>query len=68
MTRQEFESQLSENNLEFVKEKYITIDKALNAYQKGAMESNVKEYLNVNEYFDIMRVQYICNEFLKNYL
>ena len=68
MTIKEFESELSQSNWEFGKEKYITIANALNAYQEGASLSNKKEYLNVNEYFDIIRVQDRCFEFLKNYL
>ena len=68
MTTQEFESELTESNWEFVKEKYITIANALSAYQEGAILSNEKEYLNVNEYFDMIQVQDSCLDFLKNYL
>ena len=68
MTTKELENELSESNLEFVKKKYITIANALNAYQEGAILSNEENYLNVNEYFDIIRVQYNCLDFLKNYL
>ena len=55
MTIQEFENELTESNLEFVKEKYITLVNALNAYEEGAILSNEEEYLNVNEYFNIIR-------------
>ena len=55
MTIQEFENELSQVNWEFVKEKYITIVNALNAYEEGAILSNEEEYLNVNEYFNIIR-------------
>ena len=68
MTIKEFENELTQRNWEFVKEKYITIANALNAYKEGAGLSNEEEYLNVNEYFDIIRVQDRCFEFLKNYL
>ena len=68
MTIKEFENELTQSNLEFAKEKYITIANALNAYQEGASLSNEEEYLNVNEYFDIIRVQDRCFKFLKNYL
>ena len=68
MTTNEFENELTQRNWEFVKEKYITIANALNAYQEGTSLSNEEEYLNVNEYFDIIRVQDRCFEFLKNYL
>ena len=68
MTTKELENELSESNWKFVKEKYITIANALNVYQEGASLSNEEEYLNVNEYFDIIRVQDRCFEFLKNYL
>ena len=68
MTIKEFENELSQVNWEFVKEKYITLANALYAYKDGAIQSNAKEYLNVNEYFNIIRVQYTCINFLKNYL
>ena len=68
MTIEEFENELTQSNWEFAKEKYITIENALNVYQEGASLSNEEEYLNVNEYFDIIRVQDRCFEFLKNYL
>ena len=68
MTIQEFENELTPCNWEFAKEKYITITNALLAYQEGAILSNEKEFLNANEYFDIIRVQYICLDFLKNYI
>ena len=68
MTTQEFESELTQSNLEYAKEKYITIANALNAYQEGAILSNEKEYLNVNEYFDMIQVQDSCLDFFKNYL
>ena len=57
MTIQEFENELTQSNLEFVKEKYITIANALHVYQEGAILSNEEEYLNINEYLDIVRVQ-----------
>ena len=68
MTTEELEKELTESNWKFAKEKYITIANALNAYQEGASLSNEPEYLNVNDYFDIIRVQDVCNDFLKNYL
>ena len=68
MTTKEFEKELTQSNWEFVKEKYITIANALNAYQEGASLSNEEEYLNVNEYFDIIRVQDVCNDFFKKCL
>ena len=64
----EFEKELTQSNWEFAKEKYITITNALNVYQEGAIQSNEEEYLNVNEYFDIIRIQDRCFKFLKNYL
>ena len=57
MTTQEFESELTKSNWEFVKEKYITIANALNAYEEGALLSGEDEYLNVNEYFNMIRKQ-----------
>ena len=57
MTIQEFANELTQSNLEFVKEKYITIVNALNAYEEGALLSGEDEYLNVNEYFNMIRKQ-----------
>ena len=57
MTIQEFANELTQSNLEFVKEKYITIVNALNAYEEGALLSGEDEYLNVNEYFNMVRKQ-----------
>lgn len=68
MTTKEFENELTESNWEFVKEKYLTIENALYCYKDGAILSNEKEYLNVNEYFDMIQVQDSCLDFFKNYL
>ena len=57
MTIQEFVNELTQSNLEFVIEKYITIVNALNAYEEGALLSGEDEYLNVNEYFNMIRKQ-----------
>ena len=57
MTIQEFVNELTQSNLEFVKEKYITVVNALNAYEEGALLSGEDEYLNVNEYFNMIRKQ-----------
>ena len=68
MTIQEFENELTESNLEYAKEKYITLANALYVYKDGAILSNENEYLNVNEYFDMTRVQDTWFDFVKNYL
>ena len=68
MTIQEFENELTQSNLEFVKEKYITIANALYCYKEGAIQSNEENYLNVNEYFDIIQVQDACTDFFNKYL
>ena len=68
MTIQEFENELTQSNLDFVKEKYITLANALYVYKDGAILSGEDEYLNVNEYFDMIQVQDSCLDFFKNYL
>ena len=68
MTIQEFENELTSSNLEHAKEKYITLTNALYVYKDSAILSNENEYLNVNEYFDMTRVQDTWFDFVKNYL
>lgn len=66
MTIQEFENELTQSNLEYAKEKYITLANALYVYKDGALLSGEDEYLNVNEYFDMTQVRDTWFDFLKN--
>lgn len=51
----EFENLLNNENYIYIKERYNYIWLALERYQEGARLSNQDEYLEVNEYFDLIK-------------
>lgn len=58
MTNEEIIKSISENNIDYVIERWRTFNNFCDIYQDAARESGEDEYFNVNEYIELIKNMY----------
>lgn len=51
LTIEEFEKELTQENFNYIQEKYPSSTRALECYKEGALEINEESYMDINDYF-----------------